>query len=67
MARIFLSGQRINNDRDFKLFRELSYRLTEKGHDIIQDDLELGKNIEYSFRSLLGRIGKPGLGAVGSE
>lgn len=53
MARIYLSGQRINNDRDFKLFRELSYRLTEKGHDIIQDDFELGKDIEFSFKRAL--------------
>jgi hypothetical protein len=43
----------INNDRDFKLFRELSYRLTEKGHDIIQDDFVLGKDIELSFKRAL--------------
>lgn len=53
MARIYLSGQRINNDSDYKLFRELSFRLTERGHEIIQDDIELGKEIELSFRRAL--------------
>jgi len=53
MARIYLSGQRISNDTDYKLFRELSFRLTERGHEIIHDDLDLGKEIEFSFRRAL--------------
>ncbi|MFT4017914.1 MAG: hypothetical protein QM668_13195 [Agriterribacter sp.] len=53
MATIYLAGQRINNDRDYKLFKELSYRLLERGHEIFQDDVELGKDIELSFRRAL--------------
>ncbi|MBX2979164.1 MAG: toll/interleukin-1 receptor domain-containing protein [Flavobacteriales bacterium] len=52
MAKIYLTGQR-SHSRDNKLFRGLSYRLTELGHKIVSDDIDLGREIEISFRKTL--------------
>lgn len=56
MAKIYLSRPRTNNERDYILYKELSYGLTERGHDIIQDDVEYGKDLEVNSRRILNNV-----------
>lgn len=35
------------------LFKQLSYGLTERGHEVLQDEFESEKDIEFSSRRIL--------------
>jgi hypothetical protein len=52
MATIYLAGQK-SHERDYALFRNLSFRLRERGHELVQDDIDFGKDNEFSFRRAL--------------
>ena len=53
MATIYLLGEQLEIDKNLSLYYELLYRLKDLGHDVLQDDLGLGKNIEDTFRNAI--------------
>lgn len=53
MASILISNGRLLNEKDFRLVRELTIRLTNKGHNVLNNDFEVGRSIDSFFKNQL--------------
>jgi hypothetical protein len=53
MASILISNGRLLNEKDYRLVREITIRLTNKGHEVLNSDIEVSHNSDSYFKNQL--------------